>query len=196
MHVTKRLDLPALTQELAAAGIDVPNGLATSGWLPEAPYEQELFTSDGRGGPSELPPGSQAVVDAHIAPPLVTSFAVAVPIEGIARTTDGLSHELLRFPLATESGYDVEVQVMGVDAGNGAVKKLVVDVTMKRLLGGPQAVGAPTTLVAHQDSQASAWAVGFSFSGNDALVSVTGASGRTIDWICRGSVGRFAPAGL
>lgn len=195
MHVHKRIDLLLLEQELAAAQVPI-TGIVLLGTDVDDPLEQDVLQGSSTGRPVELPPEATPVVDAHTAPPRVTELAVAVPIEGLLRTTDGAAHELLRFALELQSGYDVEVRVMGVDAANGAVKKLLVNVTMKRLLGGPQAVGAPTTLVSHQDSQASAWAVGFSFSGNDALISVTGAAGRTIDWVCRGSVGRFAPAGL
>lgn len=65
MYVTKPIDIPLLTQELAAAGIDVPNGISSSGWPPETPYHQEIYTTDGQGHPQELPPGSEAVVEAH-----------------------------------------------------------------------------------------------------------------------------------
>jgi hypothetical protein len=192
MIITKRVDLPLLQQELAAATIIVP-GLGT--FLDEQ-QQTNLHTYDDTGTQLALPPEAEPVVDAHVAPPLVTEFAAATETDGVIRTTDGVTHELLRLPLSTMTGYDIEAKVMGVDAGNGAVKKLKVDVTVKRLAAGPVQVGAMTSLVTHQDPAASSWTVGFSFSGNDALISVTGAAGRSIDWIARAFVGRFSPGGL
>ena len=79
MHVTKPVDLALLTEELAAAGISVPNGLSASGWPLETPYEQEIYTTDDQGQPVELPPGSEAVVEAHDArkPQKLTAFEEA-----------------------------------------------------------------------------------------------------------------------
>jgi hypothetical protein len=196
VHITKRIDLELLGRELAAASV-VVTGLGHQG----SDTDGELFQwsapdEHGTAQPLELPPGAAPVVDAHVAPPRVVEYAASAIVEAVKRTTDAAPSELLRFPLAAMTGYDIESKVMGVDAGSGAVKKLKLDATIKRLGGGPSSVGAPTTTVTHQDSAASAWAVTLTFSGNDALVSVTGAAGRSIDWVCRAEVARFAPAGL
>lgn len=182
----KKVALVPLEAELRAAGI------ATEGLAVEA---DDLATfRDGLR--TDLPPEAQPVVDAHVPPPVATEFAAAEQIDAVARTTDAAPRELLRFPLAVQTGYDCTLVVMGVDAGNGAVAKLRVDATIKRLNAGPLAVAAPTTTVSQRDAAASAWAVALTFSGNDALVSVTGAAGRSIDWIVRASVARFAPSGI
>lgn len=53
----KALNLYQLQTELAAAGIDVPRGLATG--------NDTLFTYDADGRPFDLPDGVAALVDAH-----------------------------------------------------------------------------------------------------------------------------------
>jgi hypothetical protein len=144
----------------------------------------------------DLPPEAAPVVDAHVAPPRPVEYGGELERRAVALTTDAVPLALLRFPLAVQTGYDVETRVMGVDRGNGALKKIKVDVTMKRLNAGPLLVGAMTTIVTHQDAQAASWQITFSFVGNDAAVSVTGAAGRNIDWFCTARIGRFSPAGL
>lgn len=182
----KKVALVPLEAEMAAAGI------ATEGLAVES---DDLYTfADGRA--VDLPPEAQPVVDAHVPPPVATEFAAAEQIDAVARTTDAAPRELLRFPLAVQTGYDCVLVVMGVDAGNGAVAKLRIDATIKRLNAGPLAVGSPTTTVSQRDAAAAGWSVALTFAGNDALVSVTGAAGRSIDWIVRATVARFAPAGL
>jgi hypothetical protein len=193
MHVAKRLDLPLLERELVAASV-VIHALVHTG----TDTDGELLTYDTSipAQPMELPPEAVPIVDAHVAPPRVVDFAGTSTIGARTRTTDGAPHELLRFPLAVQSGYDVTARIMGVDAGNGVVKKLKADLTIKRLNAGPSQVGATTVAVTHQDAAAAAWALGVAFDGNDGVLSVTGAAGRTIDWVCTGEVGVFTPAGL
>jgi hypothetical protein len=193
MIVSKPLDLSLLSTELVTAGVIVP-GLGTTPTGSNGTVN--LYTYDATGAAVELPPAAVPVVNAHVAPPNVVNFAASQDLRAMLRTTDATATILLRFPLTVQTGYDVQAAVMGVDAGNGAVKKLKVDVTMKRLNAGPLLVGTMTTLVNHADTAAAAWTVIFSFSGNDALVFVTGAAGRNIDWIIRATISKFAPAGL
>jgi hypothetical protein len=181
------VDLLALTAELQAAGVAASYGVV-SGDL--------LWIFDVADAVIPPTPQAEAVVAAHVPPPRVVDFAGTRTIGARTRTTDAAPHELLRFPLAVQSGYDVVIRVMGVDATSGALKKLKADLTIKRLNAGPVQVGATTVLVTHQDAAAASWALGVAFDGNDGVLSVTGAAGRTIDWLCTGEVGLFTPGGL
>ena len=116
-----------------------------------------------------------------------------IRVDARVRTTDGAATELLRRTLAPLTGYVARFELIAVDAGNGAVKVVFATVAAKRLGAGALMVGTPTVLSNHADPAASAWAVAASASSNDFVITVTGAAGRTIDWLLYGSVTSFTP---
>ncbi len=127
-------------------------------------------------------------------PPLV--FQAATGLSVTVRTTTATPTEILRRTLAPTTGYRAHLTLLAVDAGNGNLRAIEAAIVAKRLAAGALLVGTPVILANHQDAGASTWAVTASVSGNDFIVTVTGAAGRTIDWQVSGDVFRFAPAGL
>jgi hypothetical protein len=125
--------------------------------------------------------------------PLV--YASSTPVEGRVRTTDATPTEVYRRTLAPLTGYAAILGLLGVDAGNGAVRMIRASVVAKRLGSGAVLVGAPVVIANHQDTGAATWAIAATVSGNDVVISVTGAAGRTIDWLLNGEVRSFTPAG-
>jgi hypothetical protein len=105
--------------------------------------------------------------------------------------------EIYRVSLVQLTGYSIYVTVIGVDRGNGNVKKQTGDFTLKRLNAGPLLVGQTLNLP-HQDAGAAAWVISPTFDvskgKNDGVISVVGAAGRTIDWFVSGTMVRFTPA--
>lgn len=127
-------------------------------------------------------------------PPVV--YAGESQVEARIRTTDATPTEILRRTLAATTGYRAKLELLAVDAGNGALRMIEASIVAKRLGGGALLVGSAVVIANHQDAAASAWTIAPSVSGNDVVITVTGAAGRTIDWQLRGRVTRFAPSGL
>lgn len=127
-------------------------------------------------------------------PPIV--FSENAPLAGQVHTTDATPTEVLRITLAPQTGYTGQVSTIGVDSGNGAVRVLRVSFAIKRLNGGALSVGAPVVLASHGDAAAASWAITMSVPGNDAVISVTGAAGRNVDWVAQGEIMSFAPGGV
>lgn len=111
------------------------------------------------------------------------------------RTTNATPAQLYRATLAPLTGYRASLTLIAVDAGNGAVRTIEARVTAKRLTNGALLVGTPTVVSDHQDSGTSAWAIAASVSGNDFIITVTGAAGRNINWGLSGEVVSFTPGG-
>ena len=195
MRVTKRLDLPTLQAELAAAGLPVTS-LGLSGELPDDPGAQELFTYSGEGTPLDLPPAAGPVVDAHVPPPLVVEFAGRIEQERIERTTDASFHEVFRVPTVLKHVYDGTVSVIGIDAANGVTKSSTARLVFKHTPTGLVQVGSTVQLFNAEDTAASTWAIAAQVQGADLVIGVRGAAGRTIDWAVTGSVAFYAPDGL
>lgn len=133
-------------------------------------------------------------------PPLV--YGGTSRVGARIRTTDATPAELFRRSLSTLSEYEAEFKLRGIDAVNGSVRRIRADVVAKRLNGGALMVGAPVVLANHQDTGAAAttsgvanWAITASVSGVDFVITVTGAAGRTIDWMLSGVVESFTPGG-
>jgi hypothetical protein len=137
-----------------------------------------------------------AAVNARgVAAPII--YGDEVPfLSTVVRTLDATPTEIYRMTLTLTTGYQTRSTVTGVDAGNGALKTMYVSVAVKRLLAGALLVGAPVVMASHNDAAAAAWTVSAAVAGNDLIVSVTGAAGRSIDWRVAGVVTSFAPAGL
>ena len=132
---------------------------------------------------------------AQPADPAPLVYHDGINIDQRIRTTNATPAELWRATLAQRTGYRATLTLIAVDAGNGAVRTIEARVTAKRLTGGALLVGTPTVLSDQQDSGTSAWAITAAVSGNDFVVTVTGAAGRNIDWQIAGDVVSFTPGG-
>lgn len=126
-------------------------------------------------------------------PPLV--YDDGVTISARLRTTNATPAELWRATLAQRTGYRASLTLIAVDAGNGAVRTIEARITAKRLGAGAVLVSTPTVVSDHQDSGTAAWAITANVSGNDFVITVTGAPGRNIDWLLSGDVVSFTPGG-
>jgi hypothetical protein len=143
-----------------------------------------------------------ASFEAMRATPAPVVYAGAEYPTGHVQTVGTAPAELLRFPLATLTVYGAHVEVYGIDSGNGVTWRLVFESTFRRLSNGPSAVGSRTDLVSHQNTSGAAttagvatWTIATSFDGNDAVITVAGAAGRTVDWFAFAQVRRFRPGG-
>lgn len=183
----KPVDLPLLSAELAAAGVDVP-GLATS--------DDALYTFDAAGAWVDLPPEAVPVVDAHAAPPLFVEYVGARAVHAIVRTTDDASSEVFRFPTAPRHVYRATLRMTAIDAVSGATRDSEVRLVFKRPADTLAQVGATAVLSNAQDTAAASWRITPAVDGTDLVILVQGAAGRTVDWALGGEVGMFAPAGL
>jgi hypothetical protein len=182
----KHVDLPLLKIEATAAGV-VVGDLGTAG--------DELVTYDAGGHTVDVPAAMAPVLAAHVAPAPITDYLRRASMQGRLRTTTATPAEIYHATLAPLTGYRVLATLLGVDAGNGDLRQMYASIVAKRLGGGALLVGAPVVLANHQDAGASTWAITAAVSGNDFTITVTGAAGRTIDWLLDGEIISFAPAG-
>lgn len=111
------------------------------------------------------------------------------------RTTNSVGTEVYRATLRQNTGYKAKFHLLAVDAGNGNVYSIEASIVAKRLAGSAILVGTPVILAEHRDAGASGWSASASVQGNDFLITVTGASGRNIDWLLSGQVTSFSPGG-
>jgi hypothetical protein len=125
--------------------------------------------------------------------PVVYSGTLAADVR--VRTTDATPAEVYRRTLAPLTGYAAVLNLLGVDAGNGAVRMIRASIVAKRIGAGAVLVGAPVVIANHADAGATTWAIAATASGNDFVVTVTGATGRTIDWLLSGGIRSFTPGG-
>lgn len=191
MILTKRVDLPILTQELGVAGVPIQVGTYVD---PE--QQTILHTWDPTSGQlTDVPPEAVPVVDAHVAPPLVIDYAGSTQVAAIVRTTDAAPHEVFRFPCALKSLYQASLIITGIDAGNFVSRVQEGRFTWKRTTGNAVVVGV--TVVSNLgEAASSSWAPNFGPQGTEIVFTVQGAAGRTIDWMLVGSVSQYTPEGL
>lgn len=152
----------------------------------EPVYSQVPFT------PAEE---AQAATEATAAVAAAIVYAASATVDRRVRTTDATPTEVYRRTLALLTGYAAVLNLLGVDAGNGAVRMIRASIVAKRLSNGAVLVGTPVVLANHQDAAATAWAITAAASGNDFVVTCTGAAGRTIDWLLSGEIRAFTPGG-
>lgn len=126
-------------------------------------------------------------------------YATAVNMAGRLRTTTAAPTEIYRATLQPMTGYRALATLLGVDAGSGDLRQIYASIVAKRLGGVAMLVGPPVVLANHQDAGASAWAitagVDNSTGRSDFVITVTGAAGRTIDWLLDGRIISFTPGG-
>lgn len=174
-----------------AAYLTTAEGEMRSFPLKAGNADYERYLSDVDGGATVLPADPEPLV-----------YGGTSRVEARIRTTDATPTELFRRSLLTLSEYEAEFKLRGIDAVNGSVRRIRADVVAKRLNGGALMVGAPIVIANHQDTGAAAttsgvanWAITASVSGVDFVITVTGAAGRTIDWMLSGVVESFTPGG-
>ncbi len=132
---------------------------------------------------------------AQPADPAPLVYRDGLSVDQRLRTTNATPAELWRATLAQRTGYRASLTLIAVDAGNGAVRTIEARITAKRLTNGALLVGQPVVVADQQDSGTSSWGITANVSGNDFVVTVTGASGRNIDWLLSGDVVSFTPGG-
>lgn len=129
------------------------------------------------------------------ADPPPVAYAASLAADARIRTTDATPAEVYRRTLAQLTGYAAVLTLLGVDAGNGAVRMIRASIVAKRLANGAALVGTPVVIANHTDTGTATWAITAAANGNDFVVTVTGAVGRTIDWLLSGDVRSFTPGG-
>jgi hypothetical protein len=127
-------------------------------------------------------------------PPLIV-YDDTVAVKAQARTTDDVPLEVFRFPTVAKHRYEASLRVSGIDAGSFASKVMEGRFVWKRATTVATVTGITVVSDLH-DAAAAAWAPNCLPSGTDIVFTVTGAAGRTIDWLLKGSVDVFAPDGL
>lgn len=130
------------------------------------------------------------------ADPLPVRYSGSLDIDARIRTTNANATQLYRATLAPLTLYRARLELLGVDAGNGDARYVSAVIVAKRLAGGAVQVGATTVLTDVRDAGAAAWGVAANVSGNDFVVTVTGAAGRNVDWQLAGDVVSFTPGGV
>lgn len=191
MIIFKPVDLVLLHQELTAADVVVP-GLGTFG---DAQHQTVLHTYAPDGTIVDVPPEAVPIVDAHVAPPLVIQYAQQQDVSAIARTTDATPTAIFRFPCLSRHVYRANIRLSGVDAANGTTRITEARFAWKRPTTTAVMIG--TTVVSNlADAGAASWAQQATPAGPDIVFTVTGAAGRSIDWLVVGEIGTYAPEGL
>lgn len=147
--------------------------------------EYQRYLADVANGAEVLPADPPTVV-----------YSGRLQIDARVRTTNASATEIYRGTLAQNTLYRGRLELLGVDAGNGTARYIEARVVVKRLGNGAVLVGTPDVVSTIADAVAASWAVAASVSGNDFVVTVAGAAGRTIDWQLAGDVVRFAPGGV
>lgn len=156
---------------------------------------------------SWVPIGEPAVQAAIVAgqvlaadPPPIVYTGKHTP-ESRVTTTGTTPAELYRATLAPLTAYTAMVHLVGIDSGNGNMRYIRATVAAKRLNNGALLVNdvggtAARVLADHRDGSAGTWAITPSVSGNDFVITVVGAAGRTVNWFVRIEIDSFTPAGL
>lgn len=157
-----------------------------------------LDPNGGEAVSRPLTPEEQAQLDADraAAAQAAIRYGGVRPLDARLRTTDDQPHEVLRLATEPKHVYRATVRVCGIDAGNGTTRDSEVRMVFKRAGAAPSQVGSTTVMSNAQDTAAASWRIAASVDGNDLVISVTGALGRTVDWQVTGEIGAFAPEGV
>jgi hypothetical protein len=127
-------------------------------------------------------------------PPIRTGAGITVRED--VRTTDATPVEVFRFPTKPKHVYRSTLSLTAIDAGDGTVKDSEVRIVFKGTQATLSRVGTTAVLSNLQDSAASTWAITAQAQGTELVITVTGAAGRSIDWLLTGTIGAYAPEGL
>lgn len=138
--------------------------------------------------------------EASIIPPV--RFQATEPFMRQVRTTGAAPAEIFRATLGQMTACRARLVVLAIDSGNGAYASLEKIVSVERLGAGAVNLLTTDTVVQRMTGAAAvtagvaSWAVAVTLAGNDIVVRVTGATGRTVDWGMSGEVMRYAPGGV
>jgi hypothetical protein len=136
------------------------------------------------------------------ADPPPVRFQEGQAISDQARTVGTTPVEIFRATLAQLTAYRARLVLLAVDSGNGAYASLERVVSVERLGAGAVNLLTTDTVVQRMTNAAAvtagvaSWAVTVTTSGNDIVVTVTGAAGRTVDWGLSGEFVRYTPGGF
>jgi hypothetical protein len=156
-----------------------------------------VIDCSGSMAPAEIRPATpdeQAQIDASRANPPIVYHQLSA-INARTTTTDDQPHEVYRFPTSAKHVYRATIRVTGIDAGNGTTRDSEVRMVFKGLAASVVQVGSSAVLSNMQDTGAASWRIAAAVDGADLVFSVTGAVGRTIDWLMTGELGAFVPEG-
>lgn len=182
----KTIEPAALLAELQAAAVPAVS-MTIAG--------DAMFLFDAASGPIPDSPQIQTVLAAHVPPPVLGNFAEVTQVHTIDQTANATPKEVFRFTCQTNRMYESELVVRGVDQVGFITKRMAGHFVWKRLTGNAVVVGVVVVSDIHETA-AAAWAPNIAASGTDIVFTVTGAAGRTIDWLLSGTVGGYAPGGL
>jgi hypothetical protein len=102
------------------------------------------------------------------------------------QTTDATPTTVATYAPADGTALLVHAQVLGRKSDGSQVAGYELLGVFRRSGASTSQVGSTTVSLAAEDDPA--WDAGFSVSGTDILLQVTGAAGVTIDWVCQGHV--------
>lgn len=131
-------------------------------------------------------------------PPVPPITSTTFPLTGKITTTDATAQTLISYAIPLQTAFDISFVVHAIDRGNGAVKKWRRETFIKRLNAAPSVIGGVQNPLGTDpaDTAAAAWTTAPSISGNNMVLTVTGAAGRTIDWMLFANVRQFTPGGI
>lgn len=122
-RVTKPINPDRLCEELATAGVAIPNGVLTSGVAPDG--STTVYTVDEAGTPINLPAAAAAVLTAHDASVLSTSQRrLADSDGGLATLHDTYQTALTRLGNIQAAPAPTTVNLATITALYNAVKDL------------------------------------------------------------------------
>lgn len=178
MHVTKRIDLALLEQQLASAGV-VVDGLGHSG----TDADGELYTYDASGTTTDLPPEAGPVVEAHVAPPRVHEYAGRTQLSALATSVGSAWTEVARTGCDAGVVYLGTLDLIGIDASAFAAQSRMVRWLWKRPTGGAAVVIGGSMPSEISDSGLNGLDVQLVADGDDVVLQVRGANGQTVAWL-------------
>jgi hypothetical protein len=155
--------------------------------------------ADGSGAPpvARPPTPEEEAALAAIAADTASriTYAETRNVHAVARTTDDVPKEVLRFACDQHRLYQASLTVSGIDDGTFASKIMEGRFTWKRVAAGAVMVGVTVVSDIH-DAAAAPLAPAAAAAGNDIVFTVKGVAGRTVDWLLAGTVAVYAPTGL
>lgn len=194
MHVTKRINMPQLQRELDAAGVAIPNGLGWHG--TDTDGEVYTFTNDVPGAATELPAAAVPVVNAHVAPPVVSEYAQHVEQAFVTTSSGSAWKEIARLPCDPSRIYLGSINLIGVDPGPFAAKSRLDRWLWKRLATGGAVIVGSSQLSEISDGGLTGLDLRLVATGNDVVIQVKGANNQNVSWLVRLDVVTYALGGL
>lgn len=155
--------------------------------------EWEALRSAGPGQKYLAEDGTLTVVPA---PPPPLTYSTVATVDTRVRTTDDVPLEAFRFATKPKHAYRLTVRMTAIDANSGTMKDSEVRMSFRASASSLTQVGTTAVLYNVLDTGAASWAVQPSVQFPDLVISVRGALGRVIDWLCVVDAGQFNPEGF